>query len=63
MQVRLAANKVDADERLAALALVAVETLAAGVCSHNNALRPVQALMVVAGAGARKDHGGRELAE
>lgn len=63
MQVGLAVDKVDTDERLAALALVAMETLAAGVHSHDNALRPVEALVVVAGAGARKDHRGRKLAE
>lgn len=63
MQVGLAVDKVDADERLTALALVAVETLAAGVRSHDNALRAIEALVVIAGAGARKDHRGRELAE
>jgi len=63
LQVGLAVDEVDADERLAALALVAVEALAARVCSHDNALRPVQALVVVTLAGARKDHRGRELAE
>lgn len=63
MQVRLAAHKVDADKCLAALALVAMETLAAGVRAHYNTLCPIEALMVVTWAGAWQDHGGRELAE
>lgn len=63
MQVGLAVDKVYADKRLAALALIAVETLAAGVCSYDDALRTVEALMVVTGAGARKHHRGRELTE
>lgn len=62
-QVRLAVHKVDADERLAALSLVALETLAAGVGSHDDALRPVEAVVVVAGAGARKDHRWGQVAE
>lgn len=63
MQVGLAVDKVDADKRLAALALIAVETLATGVCSYDDALRAVEALMVVTGAGARKHHRGRKLTE
>ena len=63
MQVGLAADKVDADERLAAVPLVAMGTLAAGVCSCYNTLRSVEAFVVVAWAGARKYHGGRELAK
>lgn len=63
LQVRLAAHKVHGNQRVAALALVAVQTLAAGVRPGHHALRPVQALVVVARAGAREDHGRRELAE
>lgn len=63
LQVRLAAHEVDRDERLAAIALVAVQTLAAGVRADHHALCPVQALVVVARAGAREHHGRRELAE
>lgn len=63
MQVGLAVNKVDTDQRLTAITLVAMETLAAGVRSHDNTLRPIEALVVVTGAGARKDHRGRELTE
>lgn len=63
LEVRRTVHKVDADKRLAVLALVAMETLTPGVCSRNNTLGAVKALMVVAGAGARKDHGRRKLAE
>lgn len=63
LQVRPAVHEVDTDERLAVVALVAMETLAPGVRSRYNTLRTVEALVVVAGAGARKDHGRRELAE
>jgi hypothetical protein len=63
LQIGLSVDEVDTDQRLAALALVAMETLAAGVRSHDHALRPVQALVVVTGAGSGKDHGRRELTE
>lgn len=63
MQVGLAVDKVDTDKHLTALAFVALETLAAGVSSHDDTLRAVEALVVVTGAGARKYHWGRELTE
>lgn len=63
MEVRASVHEVDADKRLAVLALVTMETLTLGVWSRYNALGAVQALVVVAGAGARKDHGRRKLAE
>lgn len=40
-----------------------MQTLAAGIWTHNHTLGTVQALVVVTGAGARKDHGRRELTE
>lgn len=61
--VGVLAHEVDGDELLAARAGEARGAAAGGLLLHHDALRPILALVLVAGAGLQQDHGRGVLAE
>ena len=63
LQEGLPVHKVHADKPLTSQTFVTLETLAHWVCTHDNTLRPIGAVMIVTRAGPGQHHRRGELTE